>query len=470
MFQLTAQQLDAIDAAGMKILAEIGVRVDDDDLRNKAIQAGATPGTRTADTICLPTEMVRHAIAQAPGTATIADAAGRKTLIGPGQAPTFWTGAALNIVEGETSRAIDRQAFTDFVRIADAMEQVTAVTGTSLDDVPPPGRDVAGMRIMAENTNKHFRPLLFTAAGIEPILDIAQVVTGDTILRDHPLVSFGYSCLSPLHWPKITSDLWRLSGGHGLPVMLNGEPVAGASSPVTLAGSVALSNAEILAGLVLVQLLEPGRPTIYNLGFAHTIDMRSGACLSGNAESALMAYAGAQLARRYDLPCASWMDNDAFCDDDQATMEQTLTGMAHVLGGISVIWGMGQLQTQKAVSALRLVMDDVLAGSLKRLWRGFDVNEDTLALDVIAQVVHAGGGDFLSHGHTLDHFRSELSESPLLMRTDRDRWQGDGATTLAWRAQAKINELKVADAKTYLSDQQARDIAAIEKRHLERVG
>jgi trimethylamine--corrinoid protein Co-methyltransferase len=464
MFDFTAADIERIDRESMRILWELGIRLDDAALREQAIKAGAKPG-RAADWIRLPEKMVRELVALAPARARFADCAGRITEMGPGCEPTFWTGAALDYVTGRTNRAITAADLAEFTRVADAMPAVYAVVGTSVADFLPAARDFVGFRIMAENTTKHLRPLLFTAAGVRPILDMAEVLAGGKSLRDCPLVSFGYSCLSPLHWTQIVVDLWRNSAGHRLPVMLNGEPILGSTSPVTLAGAIALANAEIIAGAALVQLIEPGRPVVHNLGFAHAMDMRSAACLAGAAECGLMAYAGARLAAHYHLPCASWMCTDSFMDDEQASMEKVLTGFAHVLGGVNVIWGMGQLQSEKVLSPVQLVMDDEIARALLRWWRGFRVDDEALAFDVIRDVVE-GGQDFLGHDHTMQHFREELSESRLLARTRRETWQSQGSTSLAERAAQRVKEILAAPPREILSDAQRRELLAIERRAL----
>lgn len=464
---LSNKDIERIDQASLQILDEIGIRVDDEGLRRQALAAGARPG-HANDWIRLPSAMVREYVALAPRCARFADCQGRITELGPGVPPTFWTGAALNYSTDGGSRPITGSDLAEFVRIADALPSVFAVVGTSMDEVPPPARDFTGFRILAQNTRKHLRPLLFTARGVAPILEMAQVLAGSKSLCECPLVSFGYSCLSPLHWPQIATDLWRQSSGHRIPVMLNGEPVAGATSPVTLAGSLALANAEILAGVVLVQLLEPGRPVVHNLGFAHVLEMRTGVCLSGSAECALMAWAGARLADYYGLPSASWMCTDAFVEDQQATLEKVLTGMAHIFGSVNVVWGMGQLHTQKALSPLQLVIDDEIARALLRWWQGFRVNDETLALEAVREVVRSGEG-FLAHPHTLAHFREELSESPLLVRMRWEIWQAQGAQTLGERARVRLEALKTADWAPLLTEEQERALLEIERRERRRL-
>jgi trimethylamine--corrinoid protein Co-methyltransferase len=244
--------------------------------------------------------------------------------------------------------------------------------------------------------------------------------------------------------------------------MLNAEPIMGGTSPVTAAGALSLANAEILAGIVLVQLLEPGRPVVHNLGFAHAIDMRTGTCLAGSAECALLSHSGGRIAAYYGIPCASWMGTDAMIDDEQASMEKLLTAFAHVTSDVSLIWGMGQLESEKSISPVQLLIDHELASAALRYHRGFEVSEETLAYRVIEEVV-TRGGDFLSHEHTLEHFREELSESKLLVRTNRDRWTAAGAKELAQSAAEKLDALRNSERPAHLSDDQQRELERIEK-------
>ena len=467
MFCPSACDFEAIDRTSMRILSELGIRVDDEDLCQRALAAGARPG-RSNSSLRLPPQMVRELVGMAPSKARFADCSGAVTALGRGTEPTFWTGAALNYTVGAESRPIGKGDLADFARVADSLATVFAVVGTSVAEAPPPARDFVGFRILAESTNKHLRPLLFTTEGVRPILEMAEVIADGRPLSECPVVSFGYSCVSPLHWTRIATDMWRSSSGHKLPVMVNGEPMAGATSPVTLAGSIAMANAEILAGVALIELLEPGRPVVHNLGFAHVLDMRTAACLSGAPECALMAYVAAKLAAYYRLPSASWMSTDSFLEDEQATLEKVLNGFAHVLGGVNVIWGAGQLESQKALSPVQLIIDDALIDMLLRFRSGLRFDDEALAFDVVERVV-AEGGDFLSQDHTLASFREELSESPLMARTQREAWQTVGSSSLSQRAAARVEEILSEPRPPHLSEQQSRELRAIEERALSRI-
>ena len=127
------------------------------------------------------------------------------------------------------------------------------------------------------------------------------------------------------------------------------------------------------------------------------------------------------------------------------------------------------MQSEKALSPVQLVMDQEVASALDRWWRGFQVTDESLALDVIRDVVE-GGQEFLAHDHTMRHFRTELLESRLLARTRWELWEADGAKTLAERAADKMQSILAAPPAERLTADQRREIMDIERRALAAIG
>ena len=216
---------------------------------------------------------------------------------------------------------------------------------------------------MAENSTKHLRPCIFTDDGPAAIIEMAEALLDGVPLAERPIVSFGYSIVSPCHWTRVGLEVYLSTSGYGLPATVNAEPLGGGTAPVTLAGLLAQANAEALSGIVILQVLEPGRPSIYNLGFAHMLDMKAALATSGNVQDGMIAAAGAELARYHGLPCASWLSSDNPICDAQSTLQRALTGVLHALGGVNIVWGMGQLETEKTLSLEQLVIDDEMVGA-----------------------------------------------------------------------------------------------------------
>ena len=159
--------------------------------------------------------------------------------------------------------------------------------------------------------------------------------------------------------------------GHGIPVMINSEPMAGGTSPVTLAGSLAMADAEVLSGIVINQVMEPGRPCIYNSGFAHVLDMMTTLVLTGSPENALLQGAGAEMAAFHGLPCASWALSDSLMLDGQASYEKMMTLFVHTLSHVNIVWGVGNTETSKTISPEAAYIDNELIGNCLRFPKGY---------------------------------------------------------------------------------------------------
>jgi trimethylamine--corrinoid protein Co-methyltransferase len=363
---------------------------------------------------------------------------------------------------------MDSTDLAQYTRLLDALPNVHGVVGTSLTDYPPKVRDFVGFRVLVENSGKHARPVIFSPDGPRAIIEMAEVLAGGVPLGERPIVSFGYSIVSPFHWSRAALDLFLTTSGRGLPMMVNAEPLAGGTAPVTLAGALAQANAEALSGIVILQVLEPGRPCVLNLGFAHMLDMRFALATSGQIQDGLIAAAGAEIARYHGLPSASWISSDNSVCDEQSVLERATTGMLHALAGVNIIWGVGQLETEFTLSPEQAVIDNELAGILLRAQRGIEVSEETIAEAVIREC--APTGDYLSHDHTLRHFREEHFASDLIGPQRREAWLAAGGRTLGQRAAAKVEEILSRPPEPTVTPEQSEHLARIERDWLKRLG
>lgn len=459
---LTQEGCERIHAASLSILESVGVRVDDPAVLDLLRRNGARDSSEP-ETVRLPSELVAECVATCPSTARFADRRGTLHELGPKGGTVFWTGNALHIAEGDTRRELLSSDLAALTRVAEACAEIDGMVGTSVADFPPNARDVIGFRVMAKHTGKHLRPCSFTPRGAVAMIEMAQVLA-DRPLGEWPLVSFGYSIVSPLHWSATGLGVFRNTSGHGLPLMINSEPMGGGTAPVTLAGCLALANADALSGVVIAQLLERGRPVIFNLGFAHVLDMASGMALTGAPENALLQSAGAELARFHDLPSASWMSTEAMVPDAQAAAETMMTGFAHATWGVNIVWGAGNLESTLCMSAEKLVIDDDIVGAVRRFVRGIEVNEETLALDLIREVGHRA--DFLSTDHTLQHFEHEIRHTRFPVRCRRQNWERQGGHDTRARAAERVREILAQPVELHVTADQDRELARIEAAHL----
>ena len=449
----------AIHASSMRLLEEVGVRVDSPEILRELGERGASVDLE-AGVARLSEDMVRRMAAGCPGQVALGDGRGAAHVVGTEGGACFWPGNALCIIEDGVRRVMTKEDFARLTRLVDRLDHVHAMVGVAVSDFEPGVRDYSTFRLMAEHTNKHLRPVITSPAGIDAVLEMANVV-GEGSENDGRRVSFGYSIVSPLHWTETALALIQKTSGHGFPMMLNAEPMAGGTSPVTLAGSVAQANAETLSGIVIAQALEPGRPCFYNGGFAHALDMRTTVALCGSPEVFLMAAASAEMAGFYGLPCASWVSTEAMVEDGQGASEKAMGLLLHVERGVNLIWGMGQLDSQMSISAAQLVIDDEIAGQVLRLREGVPVDEERLAGETYEAI--SRGEELLSHPHTLRWFREELRDSRL---GNRDRWEGwsaRGSQDLRGQATIRVEELLEPEWEPVLTEEQSRELERIEE-------
>jgi len=459
---LTENQVDQIDRAARALLRDPGVMVEDEEIYRCLLEAGASEGGNPL-VVRIPEEMLDERLALAPDTVGFADRAGGMHRASPDSPSRFWTGAALFYLDRSGLRPTRQQDLADLARVVDDLEHVDAIVGTSTEETPPRHRDFVGFRIMAQNTRKHIRALSFTPKGGEAIMEMAEVLAGDRSLRDAPLFSIGFTAHGPLRWTSLALGVYKCTAGHGIPCTVNGEPMAGASAPVTLAGTAAVGTAEILAGIVINQLLEPGRPCLFNLGFAHVMDMRTGFAVTGGPENITLAVIGAQMARRYNLPSVSWMCTDSLDYDGQNALEKALACLAHAQARVSTVWGVGQVESEKTISPVQAAVDNEIIGMVRHYLAPVQVDEETLAVEEVRR--EGVTGSFLGTEHTFSHFRDIVYEPELLVRKQR---AGAGERdSLRARAEDAVGAVLFGEREPLLTPEEEREILAIEQRYAE---
>jgi trimethylamine--corrinoid protein Co-methyltransferase len=234
-----------------------------------------------------------------------------------------------------------------------------------------------------------------------------------------------------------------------------------------LAGTLVLANAEALSGIVINQILEPGRPCVYNLGFSHVMDMKTAEPTTGAPENGLLGAAGAAFARDLNLPSASWTCSDSACVDSQSAFERAIVGLVQLLGGANIIWGAGNLEFTRAISSEQAVIDNEIWAAAHRVKKGIEVNEETLALEVIHQM--KSQGNYLSSDFTLKHFRKELASLSLVNRHRRSSWEKRGAKSLEEAAKEQVEKILQKPPAERTDGKGLEKVRAIEKKWLEKI-
>ncbi len=317
------------------------------------------------------------------------------------------------------------------IRVGDGLEHIDVVGALGMPlDIPAEYRDVWMAAELLKGTTKPIHVWVANGKTLSYILRLYEAVAGGREAhRQRPMIAAFVEPISPLRFPETGLEILVTCARYGLPIGFGPMVQAGATGPATLAGTLALENAEILAGVVLAQTFGPGVPVCYG-GIPHMMDMRSSQISFGSPEQGLMAVAMAQVARHYGLPVYVNVGlSDSKQVDVQSGLERGMTLLMGALAGADTFGHMGILGADQAGSLQQLVVDNEMAAYVKRVLRGFVVDEETLALDVIREV--GIGGNFLGHEHTYEHFREELWFPTAFDRRRWDEWWADGARTMA---------------------------------------
>jgi len=267
-----------------------------------------------------------------------------------------------------------------------------------------------------------------------------MIAGGMDKLRERPFVSFITLIISPLKIDDIYGEMTCYLAEQGLPVVVPTEPLCGITSPVTLASNVLMHVAESLSGVVMTQLVNPGTPVMFG-SVGSITDMRTMDHLSGAIERGMLNAAVSQMAQYYKLPNYSTAGmTDSKVVDAQAGYEGGMMNLLVAMSGANYIHdAAGLMEFDMTASYEKLIIDDEIIGRCFRVLRGIEVNDDTLAIDLIDEV--GAGGDFLGEAHTLDYMRTEFAEATISDRTLREYWEAAGERDVTTRANAMAKRI-----------------------------
>jgi trimethylamine--corrinoid protein Co-methyltransferase len=218
---------------------------------------------------------------------------------------------------------------------------------------------------------------------------------------------------------------------------------------MTLAGTLAQGNAEFLAIAVLMQMVQAGTPLIYS-SLPTVADMRTGAYASGGIECSMLHMGCAQMAHFYNVPCGGYVGlSNAKLNDAQSGYETGLSTMAGVLAGMDMLNMGGLLDALQTFDFAKAVIDDEIALMLKRVKRGLEFSEETLALDAIAE--EGPGGTFMTNRYTLELMKTGAFLPQIADRDARQSWQEKGALDAQARAMKRVREILAKEAPVLIS-------------------
>ncbi len=436
------RELDDIHLASLEILDRTGLNVHHAEAQRLLARAGARmDGVRAR----IPAHLVKRALETAPERIVLCRRTGERTMPLEGNKTYFGTGSDLKYTLDHETGERRPSVLADVARaarVSDALDNIDFVMSFGLaGDRPPQVQDVAHFAAMVENTSK---PLVLTQfegqASLGRIHRLAAAIAGgEAALRRSPFFALYGQFVSPLQHDENALARLLFCADKEIAIIYIPTIMAGATGPVTMAGALALGNAEALAGLVIHQLHRPGAPFIYG-GCVCPFDMRVAGIAYGAPEWHMASAILAQLARRYRLPVFSTAGcTDSKLVDEQAVMEGTYSLLLAGLSGANLIHDVGYLESGLTGSLVYLTLMDEATAMVRRTLRNFTVDSDSLGVDVVDKV--GPGGHFLEEAHTLKHFRDECWYPVLLDRQKFDGWQAQGAPTMQMRALERLHHI-----------------------------
>lgn len=451
---LSDADIEAIHSASLRVLAETGIILSHPQAREILCGSG---GSIVNNRVLLPQTLVEEQVAKSKGKVSIRGRNGATKTLGDQTLSWHNLGGAREIYEAGSGshRKATLKDLQDCTRLLDALDGVTTITPffTPLD-VPGHLMALAMYRHAIPNTTKPLQgPGVQTAEEARFAIRMASVIGPPS-----EIFTLSVSPVSPMNFPDDGAAAIIEIARQGIPFAPLPCPTAGTTAPFSIAGALTQQNAEILASIVLAQLVHPGLQIIY-CGRLAMMEPRTGISIWGGVELGLASAATVQIGHRHGLPVNVYgFSTNAHTLDIQNGYERALNAILPALAGADELSGIGELEAGVMGSFAQIVCDNEIAGSVRRLRKGFEVSEDALAVDVISSVVQ-GSHNFLGQKHTMRYLRSgEILLTSLAERGSWETWDANGRKGMAERAQAEAIHLIQNHLVPPLSDDQEREL------------
>jgi trimethylamine--corrinoid protein Co-methyltransferase len=454
---LTPGEVERIHQATLRILDATGILLTQPEARE--ILAGEGARIR-GDRVELPPELVERSLARCPQQATVRGRGGQTVTLGDGKLHWHNLGGAAQVYEPSSGRCrpASLQDVRDATRLLDALPNVSTITPFfTPQEVSGPLMSLAMYRHALPHATKPLQgPGTQTAAEVRYTARLASVIGPPA-----EVLSLGISPLSPLILPDDVAGAIIETARLGIKLGPLPCPTAGATAPMSMAGALAQQNAEVLASIVLAQAVRPGLPIVY-CGRLAMMEPRTGVSVWGGVELGLVSAGTVALAHSYRLPVNVYgLSTNSHTLDLQNGYERALNAIAPALAGADELSGIGEMAAGVAGSYAQMVADDEIAASVGRLVRGFAVDDDTLAVELMDRVSR-GTHNYLDQRHTVRYLRAgELLATHLSERRSYQEWQYAGAPLMAGRAQAEAARL--------LAEHQVPPLTADQERELDEI-
>jgi len=470
---LSREEIHQIHISTLEVLEEVGVKVE----YKSALELMADNGCKVnfnKKIVKVPEYVLRKFLQFAPSKITLY---GKKPdfdviLDDSNTVYTMGGAGATHVLDlNGDRRPATLKDLADLTRLQDVLENMHIAHFLVLpQDIPQEGSDRIVFATMLKHTQRPHHTIPAGIQGIRDHIKIASIVAGDTNrLMQRPFYLENVCLESPLYHPKERVEELMEIAKYGIPMLVEEDALAGATTPFTIAGTLVEQNANILCAIILAQMVNPGTPCIYSID-SGIMDMRVGNFSAAAPESTLLHIATNQMAHFYHLPFQGGNTCDSKLPDAQMGYERALHFLALALGGCNIIHvATGNLEQMRLASYEQCLIDNEILGATFRIVKGITVDKDTLAVEVLKEV--GPGGNFLAHNHTLKYLRKTRWMPKLTDRKNWEAWEADGAKDMRDRARDEAKRILKEHHPQYLSPKVEKEIdriaSAAQKRALE---
>ena len=440
---LNPEQVELIHSEALHLLEEVGMtyEIGQDNVLARVKQAGCRVD-QTAHRIFFPRQLIEEMVAQAPGEFTLYSRDANNDLhLGKDRVYAGTGGTTVQILDLDTDR-VRQSVVGDIHNVARIVEEMKHIhffqNCCAPTDVPIEYYDLNIAFAAMLGTNKH---VMFGCNFDDGLRDtfqmVARIAGGEDALKAKPIFSIS-ACMiiSPLKFCTQSTANVCAAAELSVPTTVTSAPMSGSTSPMTMAGTLLQTHAEVLAGITVHQLTRPGAPVLYG-GLPAMAEMRGLGYQGGAVECGMMQTAIHQLSQRVDVPnYASSGLSDSKISDIQAGWEKAFTTGLAVMGGNNYIHhAAGMLESMQCVAYELYVIDDEIIGQACKILEGISTGEDHLAFEAIREV--GPGGNYLMSAHTLQHLRHEYFQgNGVSDKGGREEWTRQGCLSARDRARA----------------------------------
>jgi trimethylamine--corrinoid protein Co-methyltransferase len=456
---LSNENLDDIHNATLEILDEVGVRVE----HQPALELMRDHGCKVdfdKRIVQIPEHVLKKALSTAPSRFTLY---GKKpefdVKVDTQGVYTIGGSSALSVLDLDGNhRPATRHDLAELTRLQDALENLHVMHAIVIpQEIEQEGFDRILFSTVMKNTGRNYYSQGMGAQSIRDQVEMASIILGSIEeVKRKPIFTIVVCLTSPLTHAGIRVEELMESAKYNIPLYIEADAQPGATTPITIAGTLVEQSANILCGVALAQMVNPGTPCIYAIA-SGILDMVTTNYSGGAPETTLLHSATAQVAHYYNLPFQGGTGIDATIPDAQAGYERALQVLGCALSGVNFIHlSIGMIEQMLLASYEQCVIDNEILGAALHIAKGVEVNSETLAVDVIKEV--GPGGNYLAHDHTLKHFRKVGWFPKITNRKKWEDWMIDGGKDMRQRANERAREILAKHHPQYLSDDVANEL------------